>query len=78
MISPVLTEAMERASSWPEAAQADLAIFAHEMDSALRGEIYQPTPEELVQIDRGLQDVAGGRVVSLEDVSAMLARYRPA
>jgi predicted transcriptional regulator len=78
MTAKVLAEAMKRIETWPEEAQEELAGIALEMDAALNGNAYQPTPEELAGIDRGLRLADEGRFVSSDDVRAIFAKHRPA
>jgi predicted transcriptional regulator len=37
---------------------------------------YEPTPEELAGIDRGLRAAAEGRVASEQEVEAVFAKFR--
>jgi hypothetical protein len=46
-----LKEVLERAETWPEEAQAELAEIALEMEAALQRGVYRATPEELKAID---------------------------
>jgi hypothetical protein len=75
MASKALDEAMRRAETWPEAAQEELAEIALEIDARLRGGPYHATPEELAQIDRGLNAARQGRFATDEQVEAMLAKH---
>jgi hypothetical protein len=61
-----LRDVLQRVEAWPEAAQAELAELALEIDAALSAGKYHATPEELAGIDRGLKaaregPVCGGR-----------------
>jgi hypothetical protein len=47
-----LKEVLERAQTWPEEAQAELAEIALEMEAALRSGRYHASPEELEAIDQ--------------------------
>lgn len=69
-----LTEALERVENWPAEWQDELADIALEMDGALKGEVYHPTPEELEGIDRGLRS----RVATDQEVEQTLAKLRGA
>jgi hypothetical protein len=73
----VLTEAMKRVETWPEEAQEELACIALEIDAALKGGAYCPTPDELIGIDRGLRAAEQGRFVTIVDVLAAFAKHRP-
>lgn len=59
-----LAEVLERVESWPADVQNQLAEFALELDAGLKDGKYQPTPEELAGIDRGLRAAAEGRFAS--------------
>jgi predicted transcriptional regulator len=76
MTAKVLIEAIHRAESWPEEAQAELAEIAMEMDARVRGERYRATPEELAGIDRGLAAARQGRFATAEEVEAVLSKRR--
>jgi hypothetical protein len=71
-----LTEALERVEAWPPDVQNELAEFALELDAGFRDGEYQPTPEELAGIDRGLRDAAEGRFASEPEVEAVFAKFR--
>ena len=76
MTAKALKEAMQRAESWPEEAQEELAAIAFEMDAGLKGGPYRATPEELAGIDRGLRAAHEGRFATDEEVEAVLAKHR--
>jgi predicted transcriptional regulator len=78
MTAKLLTDAMRRVETWPEAAQEELAGIALEIDAALQGGVYHATPEELVGIDRGLRAAGAGRFATPDDVAAVFAKHRPA
>ncbi len=78
MTAKALKEAMQRAETWPEAAQEELAEIALEIDASLKGGKYQATPEELIGIDRGLTAAREGRFATDEQVEAVLAKHRRA
>jgi len=71
-----LTEVLERVEAWPPDAQNELAEFALELDAGFRDGEYQPTPEELAEIDRGLRAAAEGRFGSESQVEAVFAKFR--
>ena len=77
MTARVLTEAMKRVETWPDEAQEELAGIALEIDAALKGGAYLPTPDELAGIDRGLRAAEQGRFVMPEDVLAAFSKHRP-
>jgi predicted transcriptional regulator len=78
MTAKLLTDAMKRVETWPEAAQEELAEIALEIDAALKGGIYRATPEELAGIDRGLRAADAGRFATPDDVEAVSAKHRRA
>ena len=59
-----LTEVLERVEAWPADVQNELAEFALELDVGLKDREYQPAPEELAGIDRGLRAATEGRFAS--------------
>jgi len=71
-----LTEILERVEAWPPDVQNELAEFALELDAGFRDGEYQPTPEELAGIDRGLRAAAEGRFASDQQVEAAFAKFR--
>jgi hypothetical protein len=71
-----LTEVLERVEVWPADRQNELAEFALELDAGFRAGEYEPTPEELAGIDRGLRDAAEGRFASDHQVETVLAKLR--
>jgi predicted transcriptional regulator len=76
MTSRALKEAMQRAETWPEEAQEELAEIAREIDASLKGGTYQATREELEGIDRGLSAAREGRFATEDQVEAVLAKHR--
>jgi predicted transcriptional regulator len=71
-----LTEALERVEAWSPDAQNELAELALELDAGFRDGEYEPTPEELAGIDRGLRAAAEGRFASNHEVEAVFAKFR--
>jgi predicted transcriptional regulator len=71
-----LTEILDRVEAWPPDAQNELAEFALELDAGLKGGEYEPTPEELAGIDRGLRAADEGRFASDSEVEAVFAKFR--
>lgn len=67
---------MERAATWPEYAQVQLAQVASEIEAELAAGTYHATENELRAIDRGLREAAEGRFVSDEDIEAVFAKHR--
>ncbi|HZP93228.1 MAG TPA: hypothetical protein VFB20_10140 [Burkholderiales bacterium] len=76
MKTPKLTAVLERVEAWPADVQNELAEFALELDAGLKDGEYQPTPEELAGIDRGLRAAAEGRFASEQEVEAAFAKFR--
>ena len=71
-----LTEILERVEAWPAAIENELAEFALELDAGFKQGEYEPTPEELAGIDRGLRAAAEGRFASDSQVEAVFAKFR--
>jgi hypothetical protein len=70
-----LNEVLERVEAWPAHIQNELAEFALELDAGFRDGEYEPTPEELAGIDRGLRAAAEGRFASDRQVEAVFAKF---
>ncbi len=73
-----LKEVMQRAETWPEAAQEELADIALEIEAGLQAGVYHSSPEELAGIDRGLKAAHEGRFATNEQVDALFAKHRRA
>lgn len=71
-----LADILERVESSPPQMQDELAAFARELDAGANGRDYQPTPDELAGIDRGLRDVAENRFADDAEVAAAFAKFR--
>jgi len=71
-----LADILERVESWPPQLQDELAAFARELDAGANGRDYQPTPDELAGIDRGLRDAAENRFADDAAVAAAFAKFR--
>jgi hypothetical protein len=78
MTAKKLKDVLERAETWPEAAQVELAELALEIDAELGGAKYYATPDELAGIRRGLEDVREGRFATDEQIEALFKKHRPA
>jgi predicted transcriptional regulator len=76
MRTKTLAAVLERVEAWPAAAQDELAEIAREMDAVVSGEDYDPTPEEVAGIERGLRAAEAGRFATNEEVEAVLAKLR--
>ena len=70
-----LKDILERAQSWPEAAQEHAIDLLLTLEQEYAGP-YQATDEELAAIDRGLRDVAEGRFATDAEVEAVFAKHR--
>jgi hypothetical protein len=77
MTAKALADALKCVEAWPEAAQAELAGIALEIDAALKDDAYFPTTEELAGIDRGLKAAEQAQFSAPDDVAAVLAKHRP-
>lgn len=75
-MNKALNDIVSRADSWPDAAQAELAELAREIESELQAGAYRASPEELAGIERGLRDSAEGRFATDAEVEAVFAKYR--
>jgi hypothetical protein len=73
-----LKDVLQRVEAWPEAAQAELAELALEIDAELGGGKYHATPEELAGIDRGLKAAREGRFATDEQIEELFKKHRPA
>lgn len=69
---------MRRVENWPEAAQAELAEIALEIDATLTAGTYHATPQELEGIDRGLKAAREGSFATDEQVDQVFRKFRPA
>jgi hypothetical protein len=78
MTANKLKEVLELAKAWPEAAQAELAERAREIDAGLGTGKYHATPEELGGIDRGLKAAREGRFATDERIEKLFKKHRPA
>jgi predicted transcriptional regulator len=78
MTAKKLKDVLELAEAWPEAAQAELADLALEIDAGLGAGKYHATPEELAGIDRGLKAAREGRFATDEQIEELFKKHRPA
>jgi predicted transcriptional regulator len=76
MKAKMIKEILQKAESWPESAQEDLAQAALEIERELQEGTYTATAEELVGIERGLKEAEQGKFATEAEVEAMLAKYR--
>jgi len=71
-----LKAVLERAATWPEWAQDDLAQLASEIDEQVSAGTYRATREELRKIDEALAAVRRGEVATVDEVEAVFAKHR--
>lgn len=76
MAAADLRNLLERAQTWPEEAQQELAAIAAEIESELGGGEYSATQEELGIIDAAMASVDRGDVVTDAEVAAAFAKFR--
>ena len=72
-----LKEVLERAKTWPESDQEELAEVARDIE-ARRSGVYRATPEELEAIDEALGQIARGELATKEEIEAAFAAFRRA
>jgi predicted transcriptional regulator len=75
-MNKMLSDLLDRASSWPEGAQDELRNIALEIEAELGQGAYRATPKELAGIERGLRAAANGKFASDEEVEAVFAKHR--
>jgi hypothetical protein len=73
----VLKGILQRVETWPEADQAEFLEYGLEIE-ARRGSPFEPTPEELGEIDEAIEAVRRGEIASKEEVQAVFAKHRGA
>jgi hypothetical protein len=76
MKSKRLLEVLERVESWPAQAQDEFAEIASDIEAGFQDQSYDPTPQELAGIERGLGDAADNRFASDEEIQAVFAKFR--
>ena len=77
MTTKILQEVLRRVEDWPEAAQAELAEIALEVDRGLGPRAYHAAPKGLESIDRGLKAAREGRFATDDQVNQVLRKFRP-
>jgi hypothetical protein len=75
-MTKTLKDVLERAESWPEWAQQELAELAVEIDREVKGGTYHATREELRKIDEALAAVRRGEIATDQEVEAVFAKHR--
>ena len=76
MKAKMIKEILQRAESWPESAQEDLAQAALEIEKELHEGTYAATPEEVAAIERGLKEAEQGLFATDSEVEATFAKFR--
>jgi hypothetical protein len=72
MTAKALQEVLQRAETWPEQAQEDLAAIAREIDAQLAGRAYHASAEELAALD----EAERSGVASDEEIEAAFRSFR--
>jgi hypothetical protein len=75
-MTKTLKAVLDRAETWPQWAQDDLAELAREIDGQVSAGTHRATREELEKIDEALAAVRRGEVASTDEVEAVFAKYR--
>jgi predicted transcriptional regulator len=70
-----LKDLLQRIEAWPSEDQEALLEAARGIEAERTG-VYQATAEELVAIDRGLDDARGGRLATVEALAKARAKFR--
>jgi len=70
-----LKDLLPRIDAWPSEDQEALVEAARGIEAERTG-VYQATAEELAAIDRGLDDVRGGRFAAVEALAEARAKFR--
>ena len=71
-----MKDILERAQSWPEAAQEHAIDLLLALEKGYSADPYELTEEDKAAIDRGLEDARQGRFASDEQVKELFSRYR--
>jgi predicted transcriptional regulator len=74
-VRPDLKALLERAQTWPEAAQEELVAVAGQIEGELR-ENYLATREELRVIDAAMAAIDAGEVATDAEIKAVFAKFR--
>jgi hypothetical protein len=70
-----LKDLLPRIDGWPSEDQEALVEAARGIEAERTG-VYQATAEELAAIDRGLDDIRGGRWAAAEALAEVRAKFR--
>lgn len=74
-MSKKLKDLMERAETWPETAQEELAAAMEEIETKHTG-LYRLSEDERKGVERGLEDMRKGKFASDEKVAAIFRKAR--
>jgi hypothetical protein len=75
MSRPDLKALLERAQSWPEAAQDELVAVASQIEDELQAD-YLATREELRIIDAAMASIDAGEAATDTEIKAAFAKFR--
>lgn len=67
---------IERAETWPEAAQAELVAIAQQIEGELKGGEYFASTEELRAIDEAIASLDAGERATDDEVKVAFASFR--
>jgi hypothetical protein len=70
-----LKEVLERAETWPEEDQNELAEYVRDIEARRTG-VYHASADELTAIDEALGQVARGEIASKAEVDAAFSTFR--
>lgn len=73
-----LKHLLERAQTWPEAAQDELVAVANQIESELKGRDYLATQEELRIIDAAMASIDSREIATDAEIKAAFAKFRSA
>ena len=71
-----LKNLLERAQTWPEAAQDELVAIANQIEHELQGNDYQATQEELDIIDAAIASIDAGEIATDSEIKSAFAKFR--
>ncbi|KIZ46852.1 MULTISPECIES: hypothetical protein [Rhodopseudomonas] len=75
MARPDLKALLERAQTWPEAAQDELVAVASQIEDELQVD-YLATQEELRVIDVAMVSIDAGEAATAAEIKAVFAKFR--
>ena len=74
-INKNLESLLERVSTWPEEAQAELIQSIIDIETKHFG-VYRLSDDERAAVERGLREMREGKFATDEEVAAVFDRYR--